>query len=66
MIQEDYKDDVSLCMKKIKRVEAQLELNQAIAVKDSKKYFYKYRNSKKRTKENLHSLLDAGRNIDKG
>jgi len=30
-----------------------------LQVKDSNKYFYKYINSKRRAKENLHPLLDA-------
>ncbi|KAK4825741.1 hypothetical protein QYF61_002180 [Mycteria americana] len=60
--QEDYKD-VRLCREKIRRAKTQLELNLATAVKDNKKYFYKYISNKRRTKENLHPLLDAGGNI---
>ncbi|KAK4822047.1 hypothetical protein QYF61_008856 [Mycteria americana] len=55
--QEDYKDV------KIRRAKAQLELNLATAVKDNKKYFYKYFSNKRRAEENLHPLLDAGGNI---
>lgn len=32
-------------------------------MKDNKKSFYKYINAKRRTKENLHPLLDAGGNL---
>ena len=35
----------------------------ATAVKESKKSFYKYINSKRRTKENFHPLLDAAGNV---
>ncbi|KAK4811177.1 hypothetical protein QYF61_019808 [Mycteria americana] len=61
--QEDYKDVVRLCREKIRRAKAQLELNLATAVKDNKKCFYKYIHNKRRAKENLHPLLDAGGNI---
>ncbi|KAK4816829.1 hypothetical protein QYF61_023893 [Mycteria americana] len=60
---EDYKDVVGLCREKIRRAKAQLELNLATAVKDNKKCFYKYISNKRRAKENLHPLLDAGGNI---
>ena len=52
-----------LCREKIRRAKAQLELNLATAVKDNKKCFYKYISNKRRAKENLHPLLDAGGNI---
>ena len=51
-----------LCTEKIRRAKAQLELNLATAVKDNKKCFYKYISNKRRAKENLHPLLDAGGN----
>ncbi|KAK4812034.1 hypothetical protein QYF61_026172 [Mycteria americana] len=60
--QEDYKDAMRLYREKIRRAKAQLEPNLATAVKDNKKCFYKYTSNKKRAKENLHSLLDVGRN----
>ncbi|XP_071892066.1 uncharacterized protein [Anas platyrhynchos] len=60
---EDYKDFVRLCRDKIRKARAHLELNLATAVKDNKKCFYKYINTKRRTKENLHPLLDAGGNL---
>lgn len=44
-------------------MKAHLELNLATAVKDNKKCFYKYINTKWRTKENLHPLLDVGGNL---
>ena len=49
-----------MCRDKIRKAKAHLELNLATAVKDKRKYFYKYINIKRRTKENLHPLLDAG------
>ncbi|KAK4807886.1 LOW QUALITY PROTEIN: hypothetical protein QYF61_007792 [Mycteria americana] len=60
--QEDYRDVLRLCRAKIRRAKAQLELNLATAVKDSKKCFYKYINNKRRAKENLHPLSDTGGN----
>jgi len=41
-------------------LKAHLELNLATAVKDNTKCFYKYINDKRRPKDNLHHLLDAG------
>ena len=65
--QEDYMDVVRLCREKIRRAKAQPELNLATAVKDSKKCCYKYISNKRRAKENLHPLLDAGgKHGDKG
>ncbi|KAF1618604.1 UNVERIFIED_CONTAM: putative RNA-directed DNA polymerase from transposon X-element, partial [Eudyptes robustus] len=61
--QEDYKDVVRLCREKTRKAKAQLELNLATAVKDNKKYFYKYISNKRRAKENLRPLLDMGGNI---
>ena len=58
--QEDYKDVVRLCREKIRRAKAQLELNLATALKDNKRCFFKYISNKRRAKENLHPLLDAG------
>uniref|UniRef100_A0A493TTX5 Reverse transcriptase domain-containing protein n=1 Tax=Anas platyrhynchos platyrhynchos TaxID=8840 RepID=A0A493TTX5_ANAPP len=60
---EDYKDVARLCRDKIRKAKAHLELNLATAVKDNRKRFYKYINTKRRTKENLHPLLDAGGNL---
>ena len=40
-----------------------IELNLAAKVKGNKKLFYKYINSKRRTRENLHSLLDEAANV---
>ncbi|RLW96749.1 hypothetical protein EAI66_26110 [Escherichia coli] len=56
---EDYRYVVKLCREKIRKAKAQLELN--LATKVSNKYFYKYINSKRRARENLHPLLDAER-----
>ncbi|KAK4826721.1 hypothetical protein QYF61_010974 [Mycteria americana] len=60
--QEDYKGVARLCREKIRRAKAELELNLATAIKDNKKYFFKYISSKRRAKENLQPLLDGGGN----
>jgi len=39
-----------MCREKIRKAKAQLELNLAAGVKGNKKLFYKYINSKRRTK----------------
>jgi len=65
-VQATQKGDRSLirsCREEIRKAKAQLELKLATVVRDSKKCFYKYINSKKRAKENLHPLLDARGNI---
>ncbi|PKU33451.1 contactin-associated 3 [Limosa lapponica baueri] len=61
--QEGYKDVVRLCREKIRRVQAQLDLNLVLDIKNNKKSFYKYISNKRRTKENLHPLTDEGVNI---
>ncbi|KAK4816398.1 hypothetical protein QYF61_016715 [Mycteria americana] len=61
--QEEYRDLIKSCREKIRNAKAQLELNLATVVRDSKKRFYKYINNKKRAKENLPHLLDVGGNI---
>ncbi|KAK4830875.1 LOW QUALITY PROTEIN: hypothetical protein QYF61_013804 [Mycteria americana] len=60
--QEDYKGVARLCRERIRRAKAELELNLAAAVKDNKKYFFKYISSKRRAKENLQPLVDGGGN----
>ena len=54
---------VKMCREKIRKVKAQLELNLAAGVKRNKKLFYTYINSKRRTSENLHCLLDEAGNV---
>ncbi|KAK4828300.1 hypothetical protein QYF61_025312 [Mycteria americana] len=49
-------------MEKIRRAKAELELNLAAAVKEKRKYFFKYISSKRRAKENLQPLVDGGGN----
>jgi len=51
---------VRLCREKIRGTKAQLELNVVNDIKDKKKCFHKYISNKRRAKENLHPLLDAG------
>ncbi|KAK4823927.1 hypothetical protein QYF61_008313 [Mycteria americana] len=60
--QEDSKGAARLCREKIRRAKAELELNLAAAVKDNKKHFFKYISTKRRAKENLQPLVDAGGN----
>ena len=57
--QKEYKEVVKMCREKIRKAKAQLKLNLAIGVKENKKLFYKYINSKRRAKDNLHPLLDV-------
>jgi len=57
--QEDCKDVMRLYREKIKRAKDQLELDVATAVRDNKKYFYKYIHNKRRAKENLRPLLNV-------
>ena len=52
-----------MCREKIRKAEAQLELNLATKVRESSKYFYKYISSKRRARDDLHSLLDAEGNL---
>ncbi|KAF1556515.1 hypothetical protein FQV20_0001978, partial [Eudyptula albosignata] len=61
--QGEYRDLVRSCRKEMRKAKSQLERNLATVVKDNKKSFYKYINDKKRAKENLHPLLDAGGNV---
>ncbi|KAK4830685.1 LOW QUALITY PROTEIN: hypothetical protein QYF61_012854, partial [Mycteria americana] len=58
--QEDYKGVARLCGEKMRRAKAKLELRLATAVKDNKKYSFKYISSKRRAKENLQPLVDGG------
>ncbi|KAF1512409.1 putative RNA-directed DNA polymerase from transposon X-element, partial [Eudyptula albosignata] len=60
--QGEYRDLVRSCREEMRKAKAQLEHNLAAVVRDNKKSFYKYINDKKRAKETLHPLLDAGGN----
>ncbi|KAK4830652.1 hypothetical protein QYF61_012495 [Mycteria americana] len=65
--QENYSNVMRLCREKIRRAKAELELNLATAIKDNKKYFYKYMSNKRTAEENLHLFLDVeGKHSDKG
>ena len=61
--QGDYKEVAKVCREEVRKAKAQLELRLATAVKENKKCFHKYINSKRRTKENFHPLLDAAGNV---
>ena len=52
-----------MCRGKIRQAKAQFESKLAARVKTNKKLFYKYMNCKRRTKGNLHSLLDEAGNV---
>ena len=52
-----------ICGEKIRGAKAMFELNLATVVKENKKLFYKYINSKRRAKDNLHPLLDVAGNM---
>lgn len=45
----DYKEFAKICRKEVRKAKPQLELRLATAIKEIKKYFYKYINSKSRT-----------------
>ncbi|GAB0184088.1 mitochondrial enolase superfamily member 1 [Grus japonensis] len=67
---EDYRDAARLCREKICAAKAQLELKLASTVGDNKKGFFKYINNKRKSRENIGSLLDenghlTNRDIDK-
>ena len=51
---DDYRYVAKLCRKKIRKAKAQLEWMLAAKVKENNKYFYKYINSKRRARENIH------------
>ena len=60
---DDYRYVVKLCREKIRKAKAQLELKLATKVKENNEHFYKYIDSKRRARENLHPLLDAEGNL---
>ncbi|KAM9590717.1 uncharacterized protein ACIBXB_005842 isoform 1-T1 [Morphnus guianensis] len=60
---EEYRDLVRSYREKIRKAKAQLELNLATIVRDNKKCFYKYVNSKKNPKENIFPLMDTEGNV---
>ena len=49
--------------RKLERQKSQLELNLATVIRDNKKCFYKYVNSKKKPKENIYPLMDTEGNV---
>ena len=59
----EYKEVVRICREKIRKTKAKLELNLATVIKENKKLFYKYINSKRRTNTNFHPLLDVVGNL---
>ena len=60
---EEYTDLGRPYRGKIRKAKAQLELNLATSVRDNKKCFYKYVNSKKNPKENIFPLMDREGNV---
>ena len=61
--QKEYKEVVRMCREKIRKAKAQLELNLATGAKKDQEILYKHISSKRRTKENLYSLLDEAGNV---
>ena len=61
--QEEYRDLVRSCGEEIRKAKGQLELNLATVVRDNKKCFYKYVNSKKNPKENIYPVTDTEGNV---
>jgi len=62
--EEEYRDLVRPCREEIRKAISQLELRLTTLVRDNKKkVFCRYIGNKKRAKENLHPLLDAGEDI---
>ena len=62
-ISGNYKKVAKVCTEEFRKTKAQLELRLATAVKENKKFFYKYISGKRRTKENFHPLFDAEGNV---
>jgi len=63
--QEECRGLIRSCREEIRKAKARLELRLATVVRDNKKCLYKYISHKKKAKESLHPLLDAGGNIAK-
>ncbi|GAB0195017.1 mitochondrial enolase superfamily member 1 [Grus japonensis] len=55
---EEYRNVVKVCRDATRKAKAHLELNLARDVKDNKKGFFKYINSKRKTRENVGLLLN--------
>ena len=58
-LQEDYRAVTHICRENTRKAKAQIELKVASVVSDNKKGFLKYGNSKRRSKENVISILDG-------
>ena len=52
-----------MCSEKIRKAKAQLELNLATGVEESKKLVNKYISSMRRAKENRYTSLDVAGNV---
>lgn len=64
MPQEEYRASVSPCRDGVRKVKADLELLQGAGdVKENKKGFHKYINSKRKTKQNMSLLLNKTREL---
>ena len=59
----DYREVAKVWKEEVRKAKARLELRFATAVKENKKFFYKYISGKTRSKENFHPLLDAAGNV---
>lgn len=58
MTQEKYTFAVQSCKDEVRKAKANLELNLGRDVKGNKKGFYKYMNSKEKTRESMSPLLN--------
>ena len=52
-----------MCREKISKAKTQPKLSLDAGVKENKKLFYKYINRKRKTKENLHPVMDEAVNM---
>lgn len=59
VIQQEYRATVQGCRDRARKAKAKVKLNLWRNVKDNKKGFYKYVNSKKMTRENVGPLLNG-------
>lgn len=59
MTQKEYRGASQSCTDGVRKVKVDMEVNLARDVKGNKKGFYKYINSKRKTRENLGLLLNG-------
>jgi len=57
--QEEYRDNVQLCRDGVRKAKAHLEMNLVKDVRGNGKGFYQYISNKRKTRENMDSLLNG-------